>query len=235
MTANKVYVLVNLIRYHKYIGILGQHLTYRLKLFLAVNGTCRIWRGANHHCLCLGSDCSLNLSGGNLEILFNASLDYYGNTTGKLNHFGITYPAGWRQKNLVTGIDDSHNNIAERLLCAGRYHNLGRSVIKVVLALKFICTSFAQPHITRNGRILGVVLFNSLNCSLLNVIGSIKVRFTYTHVYYIDTLCRKFVTLLHHGKSCRCCESVDSIWNLCHYYWCLLFSISQLNKRISSS
>lgn len=78
------------------------------------------------------------LSGSRLEILLYSRLDKDRHTACQIDHFGITDPAGRRQKHLIAGIYYCHDSVTQRLLGSCRDYYLRRLVVKIVFAFELI-------------------------------------------------------------------------------------------------
>ena len=113
VAAYVVDVFVDFVGYHNHALMLCQYAGQALQFFFRIYRTSRVGGRAQYQCTGVWRDGGFELCRGNLEILFDACTHDDGSSFGQLYHFGIAYPIGGGNDNLVALVDECHDGIAD--------------------------------------------------------------------------------------------------------------------------
>ena len=117
MLTDIIDVLVNLVGNDDDLLVTKQDVLQRFEFLLAINGASRVAGRAKDERLCLRRDGGFELLRRNLEVLLDSGFDEGGCAFCQQNHLRIAYPIGSRDDDFVACIHDSHDGVADALLC----------------------------------------------------------------------------------------------------------------------
>ena len=100
----------------------------------------------------------------------------YRHGSGQSRHVGVACPVGYGNNYFITGINDAHQHIEQRLLAAGADSDVFNCGLKPVYALEIPEHRFPQFQAAGNGRIMRTVLVQRPFRGVLDKLRRIKIR-----------------------------------------------------------
>ena len=168
-------LLVYLIR--KNDDILGlSHFDDGFEFFLGVNRTGRVVGAVENQHAGASADGVLEFFGRHLPTILALGLNEVWLGTGKSNHFRVTSPVGSRNNDFVLRVTAGENGVIAGVLGAAVHRNLADVVFQPIIQKQLLLDRFFQLRDTRGRSVFGLTIVESLNTSILDVLGGIEVR-----------------------------------------------------------
>ena len=196
MLANIVDVLIDFVGDDHHVGMTLKHRGDGLQLVIGIDGTTGVAGRADDDEACLVGHDGLEFLGCHLEVLLHARGQQDVLAAGEVDHLHVTYPCRGRDDDLITGVDERHDGIAQLVLGTIADDNLVGGVLQAILAAQFLAYCLTQRQVAGNGRIEREVVVDGLTGSSLDVVGGEEVGFAHREVNHIHALSAQLAALL---------------------------------------
>ncbi len=177
-----------------------QHIRQRFQLGFGIGRPRGVGRRVEHQPLGFWRDCSLQIGGSQLEAVLDRGRHEHRSAAADRHHFRIAHPIGGGDDDLVAGVQRCHEGVEQDLLAAGADNGLLPVVIELVLALELGGNRLAQFRNARNRGVFGLAAIDCVDRRCLDVVRSVKVRFTRAKSDDITALGFEFPRLLADGN-----------------------------------
>ena len=161
----------------------------RLQLRAGVDHAGRVGGRIEHEYLGVVRDGGVKLFCGDLEVRLLGRRDNDRDRARLLDHLGIADPVRRRDNDLIARVAQRHQRDIDRVLCTRGNDDLRRLIVQTAVLLQTVARRLAQIHQTCGRGVLGLVVLNSLDTGLLDVLRGREIRLAGTKADNILAFC----------------------------------------------
>ena len=161
----------------------------RLQLRAGVDHAGRVGGRIEHEYLGVVRDGGVKLLCGDLEVRLLGRRDNDRDRARLLDHLGIADPVRRRDNDLIARVAQRHQRDIDRVLCTRGNDDLRRLIVQTAVLLQTVARRLAQIHQACGRGVLGLVVLNSLDTGLLDVLRGREIRLAGTKADNILAFC----------------------------------------------